>query len=171
MTVATELLTDAFGRVKEAVHEAVSGLDPEQLCFRADSRANSIAWLVWHLTRIQDDHICDMADTAQAWTELGWAERFGLPFPVEAHGYGHTSQQVAAVRGLTAEQLLGYHDDVHDRTVAYLAGPGGHHLDRIVDSRWDPPVTAAVRLVSVIADDLQHAGQAALVRGLLQRHH
>ncbi|MBF9069723.1 mycothiol transferase [Streptacidiphilus fuscans] len=169
MTVAIELLTDAFGRVKEAVHEAVFGLDPEQLAFRADPRANSIAWLVWHLTRIQDDHVCDMADMPQAWTELGWAKRFGLPFPVEAHGYGHTSQQVGAVRGLTAEQLLGYHDDVHNRTVAYLAGPGGQHLDRIVDTRWDPPVTAAVRLVSVIADDLQHAGQAALVRGLVER--
>jgi hypothetical protein len=42
-------------------------------------------------------------------------------------------------------------------------------LTRVVDRNWDPPVTVSVRLVSVIADDLQHVGQAAYVRGILQR--
>jgi hypothetical protein len=39
-------------------------------------------------------------------------------------------------------------------------------LDRVVDKRWDPPVTLGVRLVSVVDDDAQHVGQAAYVRGL-----
>ncbi|MEZ0068049.1 hypothetical protein ABIA32_004073 [Streptacidiphilus sp. MAP12-20] len=169
MTVATELLIDAFGRIQEVVREAVEGLSPDQLAFRADPAANSVAWLVWHLTRIQDDHVCDLADMPQAWTELGWRERFDLPFPAGATGYAHRPQQVAALGGSTAELLLGYYDDVHARTLAFLGGPGGHHLDRIVDTRWDPPVTAAVRLVSVVSDDLQHAGQAAFIRGLLDR--
>jgi hypothetical protein len=169
MTVATELLTDSFGRIKEVVYEAVDGLTPDQLAFRPDPGANSIAWLVWHLTRIQDDHISELAERQQAWTELGWHERFALPFGPDATGYGHSGRQVAALRGLDAERLLGYHDDVHARTVAYLGGPGGHHLDRIVDARWNPPVTASVRLISIVSDDLQHAGQAAYVRGLLER--
>ena len=42
-------------------------------------------------------------------------------------------------------------------------------LGRIVDERWDPPVTLGVRLISVISDGLQHAGQAAYVRGLAER--
>jgi hypothetical protein len=60
---SAELLADAFGRIQETVHDAVRGLTPEQLAFRIDSDANSIAWLVWHLTRIQDDHVADVALT------------------------------------------------------------------------------------------------------------
>ncbi|MEY9872966.1 hypothetical protein ABH931_002447 [Streptacidiphilus sp. MAP12-33] len=169
MTIATELLTDAFDRVREVVHESVDNLTPEQLAYRPDPGANSIAWLVWHLTRIQDDHIADLAQGPQVWTEQGWHERFGLPFGPGATGYGHSARQVGAVHGIGAELLLGYHDAVHAATLSFLAGPGIAHLDRIVDTRWNPPVTAAVRLISVVCDDLQHAGQAAYVRGLLER--
>ena len=169
MTVGTELLIDAFARIKEIVHETVADLTPEQLAFQPDPAANSIAWLVWHLTRVQDDHVSELAERPQAWTELGWQERFGLPFRPGATGYGQSARQVTALDGVDAERLLGYHDDVHDRTLAFLSGPGGRHLDRVVDASWNPPVTAAIRLVSVISDDLQHAGQAAYVRGLMER--
>ena len=93
-----ELLADAFDRVREAVHEAVEGLLEEELAYRPDADANSIAWLVWHLTRIQDDHLADVAGVEQRWTADSWYDRFGLPFPPEAHGYGHTSDDVAAGR-------------------------------------------------------------------------
>ena len=42
-------------------------------------------------------------------------------------------------------------------------------LERVVDTSWDPPVTLGVRLISVISDDLQHAGQAAYAAGLLKQ--
>ena len=67
------------------------------------------------------------------------------------------------------ERLGGYHHDVHELTRSYLDGITVEELDRVVDTRWDPPVTAAVRLVSVIGDALQHLGQAAYVRGLAER--
>jgi hypothetical protein len=38
-----------------------------------------------------------------------------------------------------------------------------------VDDYWDPPVTLGVRLVSIISDDLQHVGQAAFIRGVIER--
>src|SRR5918994_3184287 len=91
MATPAELLVDAFGRVREAVHGAVAGLTPEQLRFRMDEDANSIAWLVWHLARIQDDHVADVAHWEQVWTAEGWTERFGLPFDPGATGYGHSS--------------------------------------------------------------------------------
>ena len=50
-----------------------------------------------------------------------------------------------------------------------MRGLTDRDLDRVVDERWDPPVTLGVRLVSVISDDLQHAGQAALIRGIFDR--
>lgn len=169
MTSANDLLTDAFGRIRETVHDAVEGLGPDQLAYRPDDRANSIAWLVWHLTRVQDDHVSEAAGREQAWAADGWASRFGLPFGEGETGFGHSPEQVAAVRVESADLLTGYHDAVHDRTVAFLDGLDEKDLDRVVDERWDPPVTLAVRLVSVIGDDMQHVGQAAYVRGLVER--
>ncbi len=165
---SADLLVDAFGRIRETVHEAVDGLSREELAFRVDPDANSIAWLVWHLTRIQDDHIAGVAGTEQIWTAKGWADKFGLPFDRMAHGWGQTSAEVAAVQA-DAELLTGYHDAVFEHTTRYVAGLTHADLPRIVDTRWDPPVTLAVRLVSVISDDLQHAGQAAFLRGILSR--
>jgi uncharacterized damage-inducible protein DinB len=166
MSAAVDLLTDAFGRIREVVHEAVDGLTTEELAFRPNAAANSIAWLVWHLTRIQDDHIAGIAETEQLWTSEGWADRFGLPLPVPDHGYGHTPDQVATVQ-VKSELLTAYHDAVYEKTIRYVRHLTEDDFDRVVDKAWDPPVTLGVRLVSVISDDLQHAGQAAYLRGFL----
>jgi uncharacterized damage-inducible protein DinB len=165
---SAELLVDAFGRIRDNVHEVVTGLTTEQLAFRVDGDANSIAWLVWHLTRIQDDHIAGVADTEQVWTSGGWVDRFGLPFHRQAHGYGHSSADVAAVQ-VEGNLLIRYYDAVHERTIRFVKGLTDADLPRIVDDYWDPPVTLAVRLVSIISDDLQHAGQAAFIRGVIER--
>jgi len=164
-----DLLVDAFGRVRESVHGAVSGLSEEQLAARLDPGANSIAWLVWHLTRVQDDHVCAVAGVEQAYTAKGWAKRFDFPFDDAAIGYGHSSADVAAVRVADPALLLDYYEDVHRQTLEYVRGLTAADLDRVVDERWDPPVTLGVRLVSVVDDDLEHAGQAAFVRGMLER--
>jgi uncharacterized damage-inducible protein DinB len=166
---AANILVDAFGRIREIVHQVVDGQTPRRLAFRVDSEANSIAWLVWHLTRIQDDHVAEVAQTEQVWTSDGWSQRFGLPFVPSATGYGHNSDDVAAVQVRSAELLTGYHDAVHDMTIRYVEGLTDADFERIVDRSWDPPVTLAVRLVSVISDDLQHAGQAAFIAGVLSR--
>ena len=161
-----DLLADGFGRVRDLVRSVASGLDEDQLAHRVDDRANSIAWLVWHLTRIQDDHVADLADAEQMWTADGWADRFALPFADSATGYGHSFEDVARVRA-SAEHLIGYHDAVHEQTLRYVRTLRPADLDEVVDDDWDPPVTRGVRLISVLSDDLQHIGQAALVRGLL----
>ncbi|KDN18928.1 mycothiol transferase [Amycolatopsis rifamycinica] len=168
MNVA-ELLVEGFGRVEGTVHAAVGGLTAEQLGTRPDAEANSIAWLVWHLTRVQDDHVADVAGTEQVWTGQDWLSRFGLPFPAGDTGYGHRPADVEAVRVDGPDLLTGYYDAVHEQTVRYLEGLDEQALDRIVDEAWDPPVSLGVRLISVLDDDIQHAGQAMYVRGLLER--
>jgi hypothetical protein len=162
------VLLDGFGRIAEETHAVLDGATRDVLTYRPDADANSIAWLIWHLTRIQDDHVADVAGVEQRWTAAGWYDRFALPFPPEAHGYGHTSADVAQV-DVDGALLLGYFDAVHEFTTSYVGGLRDDDLDRIVDTRWDPPVSLGVRLVSVIADDLQHVGQAAYVRGLAER--
>jgi uncharacterized damage-inducible protein DinB len=162
----SELLIDAHSRIQEIVHDVVQGLDDKTLATRPGETANSIAWLVWHLTRVQDDHLADAAGYEQVHTADGWYERLGLPLGSSDTGFAHTSAQVALVQ-LSAEQLLGYYDAVHARTAEFLTTVTDDGLDRIVDRRWKPPVTLGVRLVSVINDCDQHAGQAAYVKGLL----
>jgi uncharacterized damage-inducible protein DinB len=164
-----ELLADAFGRVRESLHEAVDGMSAADLARRLDPDANSVAWLAWHLSRVQDDHVAGVAGLEQVWESGGWRARFDLPFAADAIGYGQDSDEVAMVRPESAELLTGYHDAVYEQTIRYVAGLSDEDLDRIVDEHWDPPVTLGVRLISVINDCMQHVGQAAFVRGVLTR--
>ncbi len=162
-----ELLTDSLTRVLEGVEQVLDGADEQLLAHRPGPDANSIGWLVWHLTRVQDDHVAAVAGQGQVWIEEGYADRFGLPFDVRDIGYGQTSEQVGQVRA-TAGDLLDYYRATHARSMAFIATVTPEDLDRIVDTRWDPPVTLGVRLVSVVNDCTQHIGQAAYLKGLLQ---
>jgi hypothetical protein len=165
---SVDLLLDAFGRMPEMVHGVLRGLTAEQLTYRVDPEANSIAWLVWHMSRIADDHVSEVAGRGQLWTAGGWAGRWRLPFEDDDTGYGHSSPQVAAVTG-RSQLLRGYFDAVQEMTVDYIRGLSDSDLDRVVDDRWDPPVTLGVRLVSVVGHNFEQTAQAAFIRGLLDR--
>lgn len=165
---AARLLLDGFARVKEEVAGVLDGIDEDHLTWRPDPDANTVAWLLWHLIRVEDDHVAGAFDRPQLWVSGGWEERFGLPLPEGATGYGMDAAEVAKVAA-PADLLLAYHRAVAGQTESLLAGVGPEELQRVVDERWDPPVTLEVRLVSVIADELQHVGQAAYVRGLAER--
>jgi hypothetical protein len=162
-------LADAVGRVRSRVHEVLHALSPDELATQPGPGANPIGWLVWHLTRVQDGHVSEMLDEPQLYLSAGFADALGLPADPTDSGYGHTPEQVAAVRIEDVDALLAYHDAVADRSAVVLGGIDAVELDRVVDEAWDPPVTAAVRWVSIVSDCLQHVGQAAYVRGLLGR--
>lgn len=166
-TVATEairdLLRDAFTRLIEHVDELTDGLTDEVATYRPTPAANSIAWLLWHAARAQDIQVADIAGVEQVWES--WVDRFGLDLDRDDTGYGHTAEQVAKVRA-AADLLAGYYHDVHNLTLDYVAGVDAAELARIVDRNWDPPVTAGVRLVSIVDDCAQHLGQAAYLRGI-----
>jgi hypothetical protein len=162
---SNELLLDAFGRIRETVAATLEGVSHESLVRRPAGTGNSIAWLIWHLGRVEDAQLAAAAGLEQVWTSQGFAGRFDLPLPKRDTGYGHASGQVDAVQAVP-ELLLEYYDAVHRQTVEYLESLGDGDFDRIVDTRWDPPVTLGVRLISTIADCLQHVGQAAYVKGL-----
>jgi len=164
----SDLLTDALGRVREQIPDLVKGLSDDDLAWRPDPEANSIAWLVWHLTRIEDDHVAGVAGTEQVWTAGGWAERFDLPFATDEHGYAMSSDDVGKVH-VSGDLLAGYYDAVAARSASYVADLRPADLDRVVDEQWDPPVTLGVRLVSVVNEVNAHLGQAQYVRGLLER--
>lgn len=166
---SNELLLDAFGRIRETVAATLEGVDDEALIRRPAGNGNSIAWLIWHLARVEDAQVASAAGLDQVWTSQGFAGRFDLPLPERDTGYGHSTRQVDAVQA-PSELLLEYYDAVHRQTVEVLRTLGDPDFDRVVDRRWDPPVTLGVRLVSTIADCLQHVGQAAYAKGLRPGH-
>lgn len=162
-----DLLVELFGRLPDLVRAAVADLDADTLVAAPAPGANTIGWLVWHLTRVQDSHIAELLDEDQVWLTGDWAPRFGLSPDPDNTGYGHSPAEVAAVRPADATVLVDYYDAVAARTGSYLQGLSAAHLDEVIDEGWDPPVTLGVRLVSIADDDLEHVGQAAYVRGLV----
>lgn len=163
--VIQDLLRDAFTRLIEHVDEITEGLTEAVSSYRPTPDANSIAWLLWHSARVQDIQLADVAGVEQVWLRDGWVDRFGLDLPKGDMGYGHSSDDVAKVKA-PAELLSGYYHAVHELTLEYLGGITAEELTRVVDTNWDPPVTASARLVSIIDDCAQHLGQAAYVRGI-----
>jgi uncharacterized damage-inducible protein DinB len=161
------VFADGFIRVRQSVEQVLDG-SGSALTWQPDAGANTIAWLVWHLTRVQDDHVAEVTGTEQEWTAGGWHERFGLPLREDETGYGHSTDQVREVSAET-QLLLGYHRAVSERSIAWVRSLSPADLDRVVDENWEPPVTLGVRLVSVLNDDLQHVGQAAYLRGMADR--
>lgn len=164
MSAANDLITDALGRVGASVPNVVEGLSEDQLAHRPAEGANPIGWLVWHLSRVLDDHLATLAEEDQVWTTGGYADRCGLDLPAEDTGFGHSSEEVAKVR-VSADLLADYHRAVQEHYASYLAGVGD--LEEVIDDRWDPPVTRGARLISLIDECARHTGQAEYVRGLL----
>ncbi|MGI9016732.1 MAG: mycothiol transferase [Euzebya sp.] len=164
-----ELLADCIERIRASMHAAVEGLDAQQLAFRPDVLANPIGWLLWHTARIQDDHIAGLQGGEQLYVSEDWASRMGLQPDDADIGYGHDAAQVARSTPADGEVALAYLDAVSRRSIEYLRTLDEGSLARVVDDNWDPPVTEAVRLVSIINDNMQHTGQAAYIRGLIDR--
>ena len=165
---ASELFVEAFGRITQLVRQSVTGADSAGLAYRPEPGANSIAWLAWHLTRVQDEHLSDAAGVEQAWITEGWHQKFGMEPDSHNTGYGHGPDEVAAIPA-DAGLLLAYHEAIAARSLAYLATVDDAEGNRIIDRSYDPPVTVGVRLVSVVSDNLQHAGQARYLRGIIDR--
>ena len=161
-----ELIADGLGRVNQLLHRALTGVPAETLNRMPNPHSNSMAWLAWHLTRIQDDHIASLAGEPQLWTSEGWHERFGMPADDAITGGGHTLEQAAAVQAPSADVLLAYNDAVYERSKRYLAGVSADDLERVLNEpQYSPLPTVGVRLVSLVSDNTQHAGQVMYLRG------
>lgn len=164
-----ELIKDGYGRVLEVLEGALEGLTQDDLNQQPHPDGNSMSWLTWHLTRVQDDHIADLIGEEQLWLSGGWHARFNRASNPKDIGWGHSSEEVAAFKSPDVETLLGYHRAVLERSKHYIAALSTSDLDRELNEPWYQPLpTVGVRLLSIMSDNLQHAGQVAYLRGLLK---
>lgn len=165
MNVAN-LLTDAISRPTAAITRALEGLSAEQLNAHPAGHDNSIAWLVWHIGReidVQVEHLGGQ----EVWKNQGFRERFNLGEIGDSVGYGHSSEEARSLVIEDKELLVEYVKATEAAYVDYVSSLSPEDLDEVVDTRWDPPVTRGARLVSMIDDAAQHAGQVAYAAGQL----
>ena len=164
------LLADGLDRSRERFDRALDGVTLEQANARPASglapRIDSLTWLAWHTAREIDLQVSALAGTEPLWTGAGFSARFALPLPDDTEDWRHTPEQAALVRVNDLALLTDYLDAACALAHEYLDGLEAA-LDEVVDRSWDPPVTRAARLVSIIDDAAQHSGQAVYARRLL----
>jgi len=164
-----DLINDGFGRVLEVLEPALKRLTKEDLDRMPKPDCNSIGWIVWHLTRGQDAQIADLGKKGQVWVEDEWYTKFKRDVNPRDTGYGHSPEDVAAFKSPSPKILLDYYRATLERTNQYLSSLTLEELDRKLDESWySPPPTLGVRIISIMADCLQHSGEVAYLRGLLK---
>ena len=164
-----ELIIDGYGRILQVLEKALSSLTQDDLNQQPHPDCNSMGWLTWHLTRVQDDHIADLMGEDQLWVKDGWHAKFNRAPDPKDIGFGHSSEDVAAFKSPDVETLLEYHRAVLERSKRYISTLSTADLDQELNEPWFQPLpTVGVRLVSIMSDNLQHAGQVAYLRGLLK---
>jgi uncharacterized damage-inducible protein DinB len=164
-----DVVMAGFEGVFQTLQRALDGLSEDDLNWRPRSDCNSIGWLAWHLTRVQDGMISTIMGKDQLWLSAGWHAKFGRPPEAGDVGAGHTPQDVAGFKSPDARTLLDYHRAVLERSQQYLSTLSEADLDRdIQHPHFQPPPKVGVFLNMMLSDNLQHAGQVAYIRGLRQ---
>ncbi len=159
--LAVALMEASHLRLKRAM----DGLTEAQLHFQPAPAANSIGWLVWHLSRWKDLTTARLAGETEVWSAEGWAARCGLP--EDYTGYGDGPEQVAAFR-VALDLLTGYRDAAHEAALGRVRGLTEEQLSRPHQHTAISPVRPAWRSVLTnIIDFTEHTGQVAYLRGIL----
>lgn len=164
------VLLDALDRSRERLGRALADVTAEQAGARpVDAlapRIDSLAWLVWHTAREIDLQVSDLAGQEALWTSR-YARLLDLPLPDDTEDWRHSPEESARVRVSDLAPLIEYLDAAYALARDYIGSLDPATLNEVIDRSWDPPVTRAARLVSIIDDAAQHSGQAVWARRLL----
>jgi uncharacterized damage-inducible protein DinB len=146
--------------------ENLLGLSAAELGFRPARHANSIGFIVWHMTRVEDGWIQRAIQRKpHLWVADGWAARFEMPAEMRDMGFGYTVQQLDAFKIPPLELLLGYSHAVREATMAYVSGWDPASPTE-VRAPWGGMVAVAEVLAQLVWELNQHSGQVAYLRGL-----
>ena len=139
------------------------GITDEQFYYRPTDDTNSIAWLVWHLSRWRDRTSAIVSGDTEVWTSGGWSQRFGMS--EERTGMGDTAEQVAGFRP-DRDLVLSYADGAHRAIVERVSRLTADQLEEPVKGLPGEPRPAWRVLAGVIGDSTEHVGQINYLRGM-----
>jgi len=149
------------------IHQSTDGLTDEQLYYRPSSDTNSIAWLIWHLSRWRDKISAAVVGEPQVWASEGWAQRFDID--PDRTGLGDTLEQVAAFR-VERDLLLGYASAAHNAIVERVSRMTAEQFEKEIEYSPGSSRPAWRALVSVMGDSSEHTGQINYLRGMITGH-
>ena len=158
-----ELCEAPYRWIKPATEE----LTDEQLYHQPTPETNSIAWLVWHLSRWRDKISAAIAEQPQVWVSGGWNQRFGMTD--DRTGLGDTLEQVSTF-GVKRDLLIGYADAAHNAIVSRLSSFTQDQFGKSIEYAPGAERPAWRALISVVEDSAEHAGQINYIRGMVSGH-
>jgi uncharacterized damage-inducible protein DinB len=167
---AVEGVLSALERNWEMVDATLAGMDDAILARRPTDQCNSIAWLLWHMTRVVDTFVHTRLQVQpQVWIRDGWYAKFGMDPDPDNRGVGWTATQVAQWVPPAKDVQAGYYEAIKQATRAYLATLSDTDLEvRRVIPPVPEPRTVAAALGQMTWDNVAHGGQIAYLRGLFQ---
>ena len=161
-----EFIADALEKEQELLAEALDGLTPEELTWRAGPEANPIGWILWHMLRVEDMWFQFFIQRKlEIWERDGWNEKFGLP--TRDNGFGHTQEQVAQFPALDLAELLRYGAAVRAGTLEYLQNLTADDY-AVVPREQRPEMSVGAICRQIVGELYQHQGHIAYLRGLLR---
>ena len=150
----------------QALQRTLEGLTPAEVRWQPTLHTNHIAWLVWHMARMEDRWVSRVRQHPEVWTADGWAERFRMDSA--SNGVGQTMEEVRAMPEIPLTDLLAYFDAVRAVTRPYLAQATDTDLSREYPLPRGGTVTGSWVLGHILVEESQHLGQVALLRGMMR---
>ena len=124
-------LLTAHERNWEMIETALEGLDEGTLSRQPSEQCNSIAWLLWHMSRVLDMVVHSRTrDRPQLWITEGWHKKFGMSDDAEDRGVGWTAAQVSGWRPPPLEVQMDYYYAVKAATKDFLTSATPAELEK-----------------------------------------
>ena len=166
MTDFRDAIKSGLTEFLDGLKKAVNGLTPAELRWQPTLASNPIAWIVWHMARVEDRWVNRvLSGGVELWISEGWHKKFGMT--EEAHGYGETMEQVRAMPDLAMFELLAYFDAVRKSTLAHLERMTPEQLGATYPHSRLKGITGAWILGHILVEESQHLGQVAFIRGVI----
>ena len=78
MSTFKEAIQSGLEEYLQGLQRTLAGLTPAEVRWQPTLHTNHIAWLVWHMARVEDRWVNrHLRGTTEVWTAAGWADRFG----------------------------------------------------------------------------------------------
>ena len=163
---ANELLTNLLKGNRSMVRKALDGLSDKEVATRPNSECNSMAWLLWHLSRAEDGLVSSLDGSAELWND-GWAEKCGISAETKGMGFGHKAEDLESFGVGSVDALKEYFGQTEKKVADYLASLSSEDLDKQVPSMMGDGTVPLGNIVQVIVNEaMVHGGQIAYLRGL-----
>ncbi len=142
--------------------EALDGLTQEEAAWSPGVECNSITFILWHLSRVEDFFVNRVIQRQKELYEAeNWQEKLGTP----VKAYQYTVEELQAWPAPKLEVLREYANSVREKTLALIQSIPPEKLSEL--ARPDrPPDTIGGILGRISTEIAMHVGQIAYLRGV-----